>query len=68
MSDEVKEMMVSAMSRKQFLQLAGAGLVSAFGITNFINHMIKHHKQSRQVTVAPQAPMARGFGARTFGN
>jgi secreted PhoX family phosphatase len=66
MNDEVKEVMAQAMSRKQFLQVAGMGLLSVFGISNFLSYVLKN--QSNKQVATTQARTSNGFGARTFGN
>lgn len=63
----VNELMKRQMTRKDFLRLFAAALLSVFGVTNFIQYLLKHSSQpqSGSVTNAPQD--RHGFGSSKFG-
>lgn len=60
-----KELFSKQMSRREFLQLAGVVLLSAIGITNFMNNMKNHVNGTTTRTI--EVKSGRGFGSSKFG-
>lgn len=64
----VNELMKQQMSRKDFLRLFVAALLSVFGVTNFIQYLLSHSSpQSRSGSVASTPQDRHGFGSSKFG-
>jgi hypothetical protein len=54
------------MSRKDFLKFAGMGVLTLFGVSNFIAYFVKN--QPGRTHELARTSTSHGFGSRTFGN
>jgi len=63
--DLFKNMLAKDMSRKQFLQVVGAGVLGIIGFTNFINNLDKFAK----INTAEKPPknIVAGYGSSAYG-
>lgn len=66
---QVKQALSTPMTRKEFLRLAGTGVLAVLGVTNFISVLSKTSDLTADTkSVARQKTNKRdGFGSRKFG-
>ncbi|MDQ5982992.1 MAG: hypothetical protein QG549_990 [Patescibacteria group bacterium] len=65
----VNELMKQQMTRKDFLRLFAAALLSVFGISNFIQYLLTHSSQQhRSGPVSSTSQNRHGFGSSKFGS
>lgn len=56
------------MTRKDFLRLFAAAILSVFGVSNFIQYLLSHSPQQSQAGSVANTPQDRhGFGSSKFG-
>jgi len=61
-----KKLLDKQMTRREFLQFAGASLLVLFGLGNIIA-LINHAKQTVEAPKVADAKASTGFGSRRFG-
>ena len=61
----IQELLNKEMSRKQFLQVAGAAVLGIIGFTNFINNLDKIAKT--QTVQKPIKEVVSGYGSSAYG-
>ena len=61
---QTRELLAKQMTRKEFLQLVGVGILTVFGVMNFLSFFRVHTGQSQETAL--QQP-SRGFGSSKFG-
>lgn len=64
MNKNINQLLERDVSRKEFLQFVGGGIIVLFGLQNLINYLV----QFNQAPTAPkQTDAEHGFGASRFG-
>jgi hypothetical protein len=61
-----KELSDKPMSRKDFLKVAGLGILTIFGVSNYLQFFMKHHPAANKTVINHSA--TNGFGSRPFGS
>jgi hypothetical protein len=64
MSKAIRQLLEKEVTRKEFLQFAGAALIAVLGLNNFIA-LLTHFGTS--TTKSSSEPASHGFGASRFG-
>lgn len=62
--DSVKELLDAEISRKEFLQFAGAGILGIIGFTSFISNLEKFVKTKSSKDVSS---LGSGYGSGGYG-
>ncbi|HET6746616.1 MAG TPA: hypothetical protein VFH06_00740 [Candidatus Saccharimonadales bacterium] len=61
-----KKLLDKQMTRREFLQFAGASLLVLFGLSNIVA-LLNHAKRTAEAPDTSQAKASTGFGSRKFG-
>jgi hypothetical protein len=61
-----KKLLDKQMTRREFLQFAGASLLVLFGLSNIIA-LINHAKRTAETPTIAEEKASTGFGSRKFG-
>lgn len=66
---QVQELLAQKMSRKEFLRFFIMAIMAIFGVTNFLNFIMKNSKKIESANQkAVEQSSAHGFGSRKFGD
>jgi hypothetical protein len=60
----INELLEKDISRKEFLQFVGGGIIVLFGLQNLINYLTQFNQSTSQ---SASPPARHGFGASKFG-
>lgn len=64
MKNDINDLVAKELSRKEFLQFIGGGIVVLFGMSNFINYLLRFNRTGTPSVITDSR---HGFGSRKFG-
>lgn len=67
MNKNINDLLDRDISRKEFLQFIGGGIIVLFGLQNLINYLSHYNPGSSDPTKQP-SETRHGFGSSKFGN
>lgn len=62
-----KELLAKQMTRKEFLQIIGVGILTVFGVSNFLSLLGSRSQPTVRSREVASNDSSRGFGSRKFG-
>ena len=68
MKNTKEEILTQQMTRKEFLKLVVLGILSVFGVSNFLSFWMSHSKQSTHSNTSVIQTSGHGFGSSKFGS